>query len=397
MKICIISDLHLIYNPRVWKEASALSQAGYQVTVITQWTSGVHLRQDKLLISNLGNNFKYKAALDLRQNSGRYNILILKARRKLSLYLKQFFKIDTKYLLGYKPDAFFAVALRENADLYIAHVEVGLYAGKRLMNKGYKVAFDIEDWYSHDYLIPTRPVSVLRDLEKFALENGTYITCPSHSMASAMSNVYRCKKPDVVYNSFPDEPISTKRKNEDEITKVIWFSQTIGPGRGLEQILEVVEKVAQPVSLTLIGNYAPEYKELLSSYIKEGSKHVLNILDAVSHKELYDIISEHDIGLALEQKHNRSRDTTVTNKILQYLQCGLKVFATETEGQKEIASYFKNAVITVPIDEASEWAEKMTDLIKMSSEKEDVISIYNEKLSWYIQKKKLTQLVSSTI
>ena len=48
------------------------------------------------------------------------------------------------------------------------------------------------------------------------------------------------------------------------------------------------------------------------------------------------MIARHDIGLALEQSDIVSRDLTVTNKILQYLNAGLAVVATPTAGQREI-------------------------------------------------------------
>jgi len=54
----------------------------------------------------------------------------------------------------------------------------------------------------------------------------------------------------------------------------------------------------------------------------------------VDGDDLLSRIAEHDIGFAGEMPHCRSRDLTVTNKILQYLLAGLAVVASGTAGQR---------------------------------------------------------------
>ena len=59
-------------------------------------------------------------------------------------------------------------------------------------------------------------------------------------------------------------------------------------------------------------------------------------------------IAEHDIGFAGEQNYCRSRDLTVTNKILHYLLGGLAVIASDTAGQRQIAAQAGEAVRVYP-------------------------------------------------
>ena len=63
---------------------------------------------------------------------------------------------------------------------------------------------------------------------------------------------------------------------------------------------------------------------------------------------LFRSIAEHDIGFAGEMKYCRSRDLTVTNKILQYLLAGLAVVASDTAGQLEVAANASGAVAIYP-------------------------------------------------
>jgi glycosyltransferase involved in cell wall biosynthesis len=56
----------------------------------------------------------------------------------------------------------------------------------------------------------------------------------------------------------------------------------------------------------------------------------------VPSAQLASTIARHDLGLALEQSSIPSRDLTITNKVLQYLNAGLAVVATDTAGQREV-------------------------------------------------------------
>jgi len=64
------------------------------------------------------------------------------------------------------------------------------------------------------------------------------------------------------------------------------------------------------------------------------------------------VIADHDIGLALEQSSIASRDLTITNKILQYLNAGLAVVATPTAGQREVLQRAPDAGLALAPDRA---------------------------------------------
>jgi glycosyltransferase involved in cell wall biosynthesis len=64
----------------------------------------------------------------------------------------------------------------------------------------------------------------------------------------------------------------------------------------------------------------------------------------VPNEELASRLAEHDIGFAGEQNYCRSRELTVTNKILHYLLGGLAVVASDTAGQREVAMQAGGAV-----------------------------------------------------
>ncbi len=398
-KICIVTDQHLSANPRVWKEADALARNGYDVEIITRANNAQRKQKDIAILSRINPEIKYSAVVNaIKQEIPFFRDFYYRARLKLVLLAKRL-GFESRYLLSTDPDLIYTESLKRNADLYIAHVECGLFVGKHLIQKGKKVAFDFEDWYSHDYLSPVRAVRLLQELELYALKNGIYVSCPSAAMASALKESYIVEKqPEVIYNGFPDEsegasPVIKK----DGKVNVVWFSQRVGPGRGLEKFIEILKQVDTPVKLTLIGDCPEEYETLLKGVFPKQNGHMLEVMKPVPHTQLDGLLRQFHIGLALEEVYPESRNKTITNKILQYLQAGIKVFATDTDGQAEVAGYYPNAIRTAPANDISQWAAILEELIKSKIDSSVVAEQYNQYFSWAAQEKKLLELVEAAL
>jgi len=397
-KICLISDLHLSSNPRTWKEASTLAAAGYEVVILTIWTSSEKREKDLLLIQ--GKNIIYKASLNLIPGEIRFlKRFYIRLRRRLARDLKRILNIESSWCIGYAPQIMTEAALNEKADLYIAHTEFGILVGKELIRKGVKLAYDIEDWYSHDYLVPERPVALFKSLEKFALENGLYCSCPSQSMATALEKNYPSGKTvQVMYNGFSEKENTTEDAPAGSSSSLVWFSQTIGPGRGLETILKALHVLETKIELHLIGACVAGYDAELNRIFPFNKGHQLIIHPAVKHHELVSILAQHNIGLAIENNTPENKNRTVSNKILQYLQAGIKVLATDTEGQKEVAAFFPDTVTTVPVDHPELWAKQIDILLQSAPvNRRTQLQQFNEQFSWEAQEKKLLELVKKAI
>lgn len=61
----------------------------------------------------------------------------------------------------------------------------------------------------------------------------------------------------------------------------------------------------------------------------------------------------HDVGLALEVPYCLNKDFTASNKIFEYLRCGLAVIASKTKGQLEVMERCPEAGWVVPSDDAA--------------------------------------------
>ena len=107
--------------------------------------------------------------------------------------------------------------------------------------------------------------------------------------------------------------------------RLVWFSQNISAGRGLEYILPPLKKFVGTIELHLFGNLDGAFYEAHLKPMKNVFIH-----EPLPQKKLHNNLSNYDVGLALEIATDRNRDICLTNKLLAYFQAGLFVFASDT-------------------------------------------------------------------
>jgi glycosyltransferase involved in cell wall biosynthesis len=391
-RIIIITGQHLVSNPRVWKEANALNKAGFKVTIFSTWYSSEKLQQDIQLIHP---NIDYKSSFNIIPSLYKLPIILYaKSIKRVANILYRFLKLSSIYQEVYLPNRQLKVIQSQRCDLFICHQESGLLLGNTLLRKGHKVAFDFEDFYSEDYLNQYRPVGLLKKSESFALNNAVYVTCPSESMAKFFQMSCPIEKHVyVIYNCFP-----IVSDSETEIQKIpnslLWFSQTIGPGRGIEELVQAMKLIQSPLEIHFVGNVSEGYKQFI---LNEFSKttHKIQFIPLLSHAVLINYISRFDIGLALELSNPISRSLTISNKILLYLQMNLKVIASKTKGQLELHEYFPDQIKYVDLNDITNFVEIIREMILLDTNKNKFR--FDHKYSWDTSAKKLLQLVESSV
>lgn len=392
-KICIISHTHLCRNPRALKEALALAQAGYHVQVLNSVYDTKLLEEDKNLVKNHQIALYHVSDLSVKNTLSFFDRLI----KKTADFSVKYLGVETKYALGYAPDRYFKKAKELNADLYICHQELPVYIGLKLGKNGFKVAFDLEDWHSED-LNPiarkSKAIGLLKKAEKFALTKGVYCTTTSNALAKKLSEAYQSKIPAVIYNVF-DIASPTFDQPRNGILKLVWFSQYIGEGRGIEEFIDILHQVEIPLELHLIGDIGHAFKALL---IKQMPKqHQVVFHDIMQSQQLDLALQKFDIGLAIELHKPASRAYTITNKFFQYIQNGLPVIATDTIGQKEVFEVNKPGIL-INFDNTDhenlnfflKSEQKLTDAKEMAL---NTAKMYN----WKIESLKLIKLVDNAL
>jgi glycosyltransferase involved in cell wall biosynthesis len=395
-KICIITQSHLCRNPRVLKEAITLAAAGYEVCILTGIISADLYQQDLEAIKAFP-NLSLQVVSDLSAST--IYSFTDKLFHKLGRLFTRNFKTETILSLGYGTARYYNKAKAIKAQLYICHQELATCIGTKLLNADFKIAFDFEDWYSEDLLSDARaerPINLLRRVESVALNKGIFCVTTSNALAKKLSAVYACPTPEVIYNVFTS-PGTPFKKEFSEPLKLFWFSQTIGPGRGLEQFIKLLSSIKSRLEIHLLGNIDNGYREKLDALLPK--QHLLCFHDTVKAHKLAEKITEFDIGLALELDTPMSRNYTITNKFFQYIQSGLPVITSETEGQDEAFEMFKpgfklpQQASDIQIAGLEKWLNDPVELQTAKNRAIEASAFYN----WENESKKLLALVKDAL
>lgn len=399
-KILILIGGHLCTAPRPQKEADALAAAGHDVTVRGFWFDPELVQRDRLILAE--KKWRFAPIIDF-QPVHKINNFRVRLKAKIAKKKYQKFSIFSPDLLGYGATAMLQVARQTKADLTIVHSEVGLWVGNQLLNEGFRIGVDFEDWFSED-LLPsiraTRPLNKLKTFERRLAQHCLYCLTTSDALAEAFSQAYKVPKPTVIYNTFPwKERSSINEKKLDKMNSKLpslhWFSQTIGPGRGLENLFQALPYLQTPVEIHLRGHYPETAQQWLEQQVTDEWRDRIFIHPTVPNSELLSRIAEHDIGLALEQPEIPSRNLTITNKFFQYLQAGLAIIATETAGQKEIFQQYPEIGKLLPNNHPICLAKAIESLLKnpenLAETKAAALQAAQNKLCWEKQVNLLLQ------
>jgi len=326
-RILILSSGPACRNPRPLKEACALQAAGCSVTLMARAFNPHNQALDEHLAHEGGFHRHFiPEDSSLATRGGTWL-----ARRLCAAGIGRIQALGQHRRL-------LEAAERHPADLTIVHTEIPFWIGLRLLRQGRRVAADIEDWHSED-LLPAarryRPLRLLRRLERDLLHKASYCSTTSGVLSTALQQRYEGQAAEVITNSFTlqPEPDLSQRQGPPAL---FWYSQTLGPGRGLEPFLKAWAEDASESRLVLLGEPVQGYPDRLRSLLPPSKRQRLEFRGLVPPSELPGLIATHDVGLALEEPTPESRRLTITNKILQYLNAGLAVIASDTEGQKEV-------------------------------------------------------------
>ncbi len=133
--------------------------------------------------------------------------------------------------------------------------------------------------------------------------------------------------------------------------KLYWFSQTISPGRGLEDVATATGRLQQGrlCELHVRGSGVPGYLEQLGRHAARVAPALRLCVHAPSDPDAMAEDGRHcDAGLATEARMPRNRGLALSNKALTYPLSGLALVLTETEGQRTLADSLGDACVRFP-------------------------------------------------
>lgn len=396
-RICLISPHHVSFQPRILREADTLSEAGHDVRVVSRRIDPTLDERDQRLMQT--RKWRLQTVNLLRAGSQRHRWFLESVRlRGMQKLVKAGVKnsgvVTGSYMIGLSQLS--SVAASEPADWFIAHTQGALPAASAAASRWKaKLGFDCEDLLAYT---GTDPPKVVRAIEKRYLPRCDYISTPSQLIADHLVQEYDVAAPKVLYNVFPLSLVSgmlpPRERPVKPTLRLHWFSQTIGPDRGIEEAIKAVSLVGENVELHLRGQINPEYSSVLDGLAQSfGVGSHLVIHSPVDHDELFRTMTQFDVGLALENPKHENYSLTVTNKIFTYMLSGLAVAATDTPGQREAMNQAPGAGFLYQAGDAQELATALKRWLFNSDElrvaQQAAWDAARAKFCWDVEQKKL--------
>ena len=192
--------------------------------------------------------------------------------------------------------------------------------------------------------------SVTERVERRYLPDCDYITASSPGIADAYRPLSRVGLPRCVLNVFSkmQRPSAARPGVPSLPVTLYWFSQVIGPGRGLEDIVRALSRTpAGSAELHLRGSWSPGYeadiRRLAAQFGLAPERIVTHPL--ASPDEMVRRSATYDIGLSLEPGGTENSNLALGNKLFTYLLGGQAVIATNTSAQRWLLDQVPGAAV----------------------------------------------------
>lgn len=399
-KVVLISTAQPSTNPRLVKEATALVEKGYEVKVLYSYRAKWALEADKTLFKDV------KWAHQLIGGSPHKGGMLYqwtRVRRKVAETIS-FFPQAPQRRFCQAFDELIGAAIKEKADLYIAHNLGALAVAAKVAEKlGVPYAFDAEDFHRQELAL-SHPISQkIIALEDQFLPGAAYVTAASPKIAKAYNDTYGFPKPVIAINnvfSQKQQPSFRRRKPGNPL-RLFWFSQTLGRNRGIQDVLKNLTLLKDiPIQVGLLGNCSEADIVYFSQFFKIP-KHRLEILNLRSEKELILLSATYDIGLALERSTPLNRDICLTNKIFTYLLAGNAILASQTKAQQQFMETYPDVGASYPLVQVDHIATVLRQWWEQPEELERqrfaAWNLAKDDLNWEKEQQKFLGLVKSVL
>jgi glycosyltransferase involved in cell wall biosynthesis len=405
-KVIFVTSAQPSANPRMLKSAIYLSSLGFLVDVIYARISPWANHLDSQIFDNYKNinwigvgpkieSSILKKVYLLRQRFWR--ILFVLSRSNIYTGAKGFTLLSQELELE---------VLQRPGDLYIGHNLGALRAVIKAANKFRTPSlFDFEDYHRGEHHISSIEYEMIRLLESRYVPFLSFATTSSPLITEKYLSLFPKITFQTILNVFSKEQLGKKQHVFDALPiKLFWFSQHVGLERGLQQILISMSKVDKfKITLTIVGNCSSARMTYLKKLIDHLglSEEAVQFLGVLNLDGLFELASQHNIGIASEIISNDNREICLTNKIFSYMLAGLAILASSTKAQSSLFKQNKDIGFLFDPDKP----EMIDDILKrylqdpalLRSHQNNSLIAGNNKYNWEIESKNYLSIVQKLI
>lgn len=272
-------------------------------------------------------------------------------------------------------DDLLKLAVAQPADLFLGGTAGGLAVAARAAEiRGVPYALDLEDFHSAEQdpsLETDLSHALISEIQRRILPRARFLTTSSNAICAEYERNFK-GVPQTVHNVFSlpkTTPLFTPAPRQT--LRLFWFSQVIGPRRGLEASIEACGLAGVDMELHLLGSDGRGYLAHLENHAQRTAQrlrlthHARVLPDAIISRA-----ADFDVGLSVEPGFCRNNELALSNKSFAYLTAGLAVAFTDTPGQRELAGdigagalCFKVGDIAAQAAGLRHWAKNPTALL----------------------------------
>lgn len=401
--IVIITTGQPSVNPRVVKEANALTSAGHQVIVLYCFWIGWAQKADKKIFEESKWSHKQVGGTPLNNKwiywATRIQFKLVKTLNSLLGNVLGIAELSQARCYNQLLNA----AKNIQADWYIGHNLGSLAIVVKAAKFNFaKSGFDFEDYHREENDPMTKvDKKRIEYLENKYLPQVHYVSTASPLITQQIKSDFRELEIPIttLNNTFSINNQHTfKPKADNDITlQLFWFSQTVGTGRGLETVLQTLKMLNDKTfHLTLVGNYTNEVRQTFETLAGSMAENI-HFVGVVEGDSIPQIASSMDIGLALEQNTPLNRDICLTNKIFTYLLAGNAIIFTDTNAQIKFQKEYEVGLVYY-INNVEQCSVVLnaykTDRKLLNLQREKNWQLANKTLNWERESEKLLNVIN---
>jgi glycosyltransferase involved in cell wall biosynthesis len=400
-KIVIVTAAQPSANPRVVKEATALAEAGYKVSVIYTSISPWADKYDNELFAATPNVEWIRTGYNAIKQPLKFKFVRL--RRKL------YEKLYINFLVNNSPENAFTLYAPElkkkaqliKANLYIAH-NLGALPAAVIAAQKWKAAaaFDAEDFHRGEDAIGSVHYRLALRIENKYFVQLSYLSTASPLIRDCYKKHFPNQNFFTINNAFSKAFLQPPPTKTTEGLSLFWFSQKVGSNRGLEIIVLALNKLTHlNISFGILGYCCDTYKEELVKISAKPSS--ISFLPQVSLEDVFKIAATYDVGLASEIPYCENRDVCLTNKLFTYLMCSNCVIASNTSAQKDFFSNYPGVGVLYKNDDPTDLARKIEELYinrgLLAGCRRNAYDLAKSELNWQNESEKLLLVVDKIL
>lgn len=365
---------------RVMRAATALTEAGYKVSIIDIETESARPVKEEIH----GIHLKHIMIPEWSVNSRRLN----------SRFFVQAMLLIIRCLF---------LLLRTPANIYHAHDETALpscYVAALLRRK--PLIFDAHE-------VPTSALSEHQMSLKTLLKRCFLLIVPhcravisiSPSVVKEFRQRYRCREVCLIrnipaYRVIPKSDRLRRHLNLSSNIRIALYQGNLQPDRGLDKLIRSAPFLERDIVIVLMGRGIRDMQSQLEALIlREEIADRVKMMPPVPYEELLDWTASADLGLIFYSPDYLEVQMYLPNKIFEYMMAGLPFLSSPVDGVAEaINTYDVGRILPSlsPADIGAAINAMLADRAALERMRRNALNASQHDLNWETESQRLVQL-----